>query len=303
MVFTSTKLRQVVGIDRAGSLSAASRQMNISQSTLTKALADVENDLGMALFLRTARGVVATREGREFLARAERIVADFDMLIEDAKSQRSDGEMVLRLGIAPASQEGLYNHAISQLLREWPDITLHVTGASVERGVRLLKRGDVDLLFAPIGELEHEAEFDTQKIARIPVGLFCRKGHPLVDPAMTEADFSARLKDFTVISPDLFGGYARRISELMLVNGSHPRTRMHIIENFAIVTNTVAQTDLIGIVGTPYAGTRKFRECFELIGLGLVPDLEIGAARLARWHPSRSVRACLGVVERVLPNG
>ena len=56
-MFTSTKLRQIVAIDRAGSLSAASQVLNISQSTLTKAVADVEQDLGLAIFHRTARGV------------------------------------------------------------------------------------------------------------------------------------------------------------------------------------------------------------------------------------------------------
>ncbi|MEM8937044.1 MAG: LysR family transcriptional regulator, partial [Pseudomonadota bacterium] len=69
-MFSSTKLRQIVGIDRAGSFSAAARTLNVSQSTLTKAVADIEKDIGYMLFSRTARGVNATPEGREFLNRA-----------------------------------------------------------------------------------------------------------------------------------------------------------------------------------------------------------------------------------------
>ena len=49
-MFSSAKLRQIVAIDRAGSFSAAARVLNVSQSTLTKAVADIETDLGLALF-------------------------------------------------------------------------------------------------------------------------------------------------------------------------------------------------------------------------------------------------------------
>ena len=107
-MFSSTKLRQVVGVDRAGSFSGASKSLHVSQSTLTKAVADVETSLGYALFFRTARGVVATPEGREFLNRAARIVADFDLLIEDTKSQRQNANQRLRVGISPATIEGLF---------------------------------------------------------------------------------------------------------------------------------------------------------------------------------------------------
>jgi len=64
-----------------------------------------------------ANGVIVTPEGREFLARAERIVADFDMLVEEARTQKSNVDSVLRIGIAPASLESLYNRVITTLLR------------------------------------------------------------------------------------------------------------------------------------------------------------------------------------------
>ena len=119
-MFNSTKLRQIVAIDRAGSLSAASKVLYVSQSTLTKAVADVEQDLGLAIFNRTARGVSATPEGRKFLNRAERIVADFEMLVEDTRAQKEQIDQLLRIGISPASQEGLYNRAIAHLLKTSP---------------------------------------------------------------------------------------------------------------------------------------------------------------------------------------
>lgn len=295
-MFTSTKLRQIVVIDRAGSLSMAAQVMNISQSTLTKAVADIEKDLGYALFVRTARGVVATTEGREFLNRAERIVADFDMLIEDAKTHKAAGETLLRIGVSPASQEGLYNRIVARLLSERPELCLSLAGYGVERGVRMLKRGDVDLLFAPMEDLRHEKDFTTTPIGRLTVTLFCRKAHPLAgrrDVAVEDA------RAYKIVSTDYRSGYAQRIAGLILEDQADPLRHMHLIENFAIVVEAVAQTDLIGVVNKAYTRTRAFKQRFAEIELDVFDPIEIGAARLSRWMPTQAMKACLSVIQRL----
>ena len=301
-MFTSTKLKQVVGIDRAGSVSAAARNLNVSQSTLTKAMADVEDDLGFAIFFRTAKGVVATPEGREFLSRAERIVADFEMLVDDARASKTEGEMNLRIGIAPASQEGLYNRVITKLLQDWPEITLSVAGLTVERGVRALKRGDLDLLFSMMPELKRESDFVTQTISHIEVALFCRKGHPLIAEKCNASEIRSRLKEFKMISPDLNSEYPRKIAELLKYTNEEARRQMHVIENFSLAADAVAKTDLIGFVGSTYASSRSFQERFAVLDVDVFDALEIGAARLSRWLPSKAVRACLSVLERMPPD-
>ena len=137
-MFTSTKLRQIVAIDRAGSLSAASQVLNISQSTLTKAVADVEQDLGLAIFHRTARGVSATPEGREFLNRAEKIVADFDMLVEEPDHRRSRSSNFASY-ISPASQE-VFTIAPLAFVENQPEYLPNMLGLPVERGAHVEAR-------------------------------------------------------------------------------------------------------------------------------------------------------------------
>lgn len=294
-LFTSAKLRQVVGIDRAGSFSTAARTMNISQSTLTKAVADVEQDLGFALFLRTARGVVATTEGREFLNRAERIVADFDMLIEDARAQRAATDVFLRIGVSPASQAGLLNRIMAQLLKERPEICLNLSGFAVERGVRLLKQGDLDLLFAPMEELRRESEFTIEPVGELAATLFCRKKHPILKKkAITFDDVQA----FKIISPDYHSSYAERVSELLLKGNFDPLRRMHLIEDFGVVVETVSHTNLIGIVSKTYAQTRTFKRRFTELDLNAFEPIEIGAARLSRWMPNSAMKAFFSLIQR-----
>lgn len=289
-MFSSAKLRQIVAIDRAGSFSAAARVLNVSQSTLTKAVADVETDLGLALFVRTARGVVATPEGREFINRAARIVSDFELLFEDAKTRRSQGDTVLRLGASPASQEGLYNRIIAKLLKARPEICLTLSGLPVERGIQLLKRGDLDVLMGPVDELRREQDFTVEPIGSIRAHLFCRKGHPILE---NENPTFADACKYKIISAEPTDTYAQRISQLLIESNLDPKRQMHIIENFAIVAEVVADTDILGIVSEQYSRTRKFRDRFVIPPVDVIEPLEIGAATLSRWLPSKAVLSFL----------
>ena len=294
-MFSSTKLKQVVGIDRAGSFSAAAKAMHISQSTLTKAVADVESELGFSLFLRTARGVVATSRGREFLNRAARIVTDLDILIDDAKAQRSERDLMLRIGISPASQEGLFNRVIATLLKEQPEICLSMSGLPIERGIRMLKHGDIDLLFTPKEEIHHEPDLTTECVSTIRASLFCRKDHPILS---VERPTREHLRDCRLIVSEVDNIYARKIADVLLRDVGDAGRRLHIIEHFAVIAESVATTNLIGVVSNSYAKSNTFRARFSTINIDIFQPLEISATRLSRWEPSFAVRACLDVFKR-----
>ncbi len=73
---TLQQLRYAVGVATCGSLSEASRRLFVTQPTLTEAIRTLEEELRIAIFTRTNRGVSVTREGDEFLASARQILED-----------------------------------------------------------------------------------------------------------------------------------------------------------------------------------------------------------------------------------
>ncbi|MEM8936656.1 MAG: substrate-binding domain-containing protein, partial [Pseudomonadota bacterium] len=225
-----------------------------------------------------------------------RIVADFDMLESDARNLKSANEAYLRVGLSPASQEGLYNRAIANLLKANPEICVSVQGMPDERGVRLLKRGDLDLLFAPYDMLEHEKEFATERISQIKVGPFCRKGHPILSIKNPSADDMSAYK----VIANIGIGYARKVAEVLIPRHVDQHRQMHIIDNFSIVAETVLATNAIGIISLDYARSQTFKEQFTLLTPELVQPIELGVARLSRWLPSPAVRACVESVKHEL---
>lgn len=75
-------LRYAIEVSKTGSVSKAAENLFIGQPSLSKAIKELEEDFGFTIFNRTARGVIPTEKGTEFLNDAKRIVAEIDELEE-----------------------------------------------------------------------------------------------------------------------------------------------------------------------------------------------------------------------------
>lgn len=73
---TLQQLKYIDQVAQTGSISEAARRVFVTQPTLTEAVRTLEEELRIAIFTRTARGVAVTREGEEFLASARQILDD-----------------------------------------------------------------------------------------------------------------------------------------------------------------------------------------------------------------------------------
>jgi DNA-binding transcriptional LysR family regulator len=71
-------LKLYTRVARLGSFSAAARECGLSQSQVSRIIADLETDLGARLLTRTTRAVVLTEAGAEFLARLDSILIALD---------------------------------------------------------------------------------------------------------------------------------------------------------------------------------------------------------------------------------
>lgn len=79
---TLQQLRYAVSVASNKSMNKAAEEMFITQPNLSSSIKDLEEEIGIEIFLRSNRGVVITPEGEEFLAYARQMI-DMYSLIED----------------------------------------------------------------------------------------------------------------------------------------------------------------------------------------------------------------------------
>ncbi len=77
---TLTQLRYVAKVAECGSITEAARQLYISQPSLSAAIRDLEGELGILIFNRSARGISLTPDGSEFLSYARQILEQTELV-------------------------------------------------------------------------------------------------------------------------------------------------------------------------------------------------------------------------------
>ncbi|MEM6413962.1 MAG: LysR family transcriptional regulator [Pseudomonadota bacterium] len=155
-----------VSIARAGSMTAASRQVGLAKSAVSKKLSDLEQRLGVQLLERTTRSMTLTQAGEVFLTRAEQILDD----VAEAEAEAQSGAKALsgRLRIAAPLSFGLLvlKPMLSKFIQEHPEIHLEIDFA--DRKVDLVQEGfdmalrigtltDSSLIARKVGSVRHIA--------------------------------------------------------------------------------------------------------------------------------------------------
>ncbi|MDM9628501.1 LysR family transcriptional regulator [Rhizobium sp. S152] len=107
-------LRLFVRVARAGSFSRAAKELNLSQPTASRIIANLEHELGTTLLTRTTRAVTLTEVGREYL---DRVLPILDALEEADNSVRSGGG--IRGSVRVGSSSSLASRVLVPLLSKF----------------------------------------------------------------------------------------------------------------------------------------------------------------------------------------
>lgn len=132
-------------VARSGSVSAAARELYVSQPAITQAIKRLEEQLGVQLFQRTSRGMSLTPEGDTLwrhIDSAYGLITAAERKLSQVRSLE-DGEITVGAG------DTLCKHYLVPHLRAfhslYPKVRIHVTNRTTPETTELLKAGKVDL--------------------------------------------------------------------------------------------------------------------------------------------------------------
>jgi DNA-binding transcriptional LysR family regulator len=283
------RLSHVVAAAQQGSFTAAARQVGVTQSAITKSIAELERQLGYLIFHRTSRGALLTDQGRVFVDRARRLLEDARELLREGAPQGDAFAGILRIGVCPASLEWQIVEPVTALLARHPDLRFDVSGASFERMAQQLRNGDVDVAVGFDDAFAERPDFRREPLTPAPTVLFARKDHPIFSSAPLTAADVAR---YPFVAPTHSRPYGARIHDIFESQGVDAQSRIHTVDFFPLVKRIVATSDAISVVATAYIRTAAFKRSFAVLETaGEPPEARLCAAVRARWEPKPAVRA------------
>jgi DNA-binding transcriptional LysR family regulator len=289
------RLNHFVAVARCGSFTGAAQAIGVTQSAVTKGVADLERQLGYSVFYRTARGALLTEKGSDFFERAARLLDDARELLEGSSNSSDPYAGPLRIGVCPASLEWRLIAPLANLLSRHPNIRFEVSGSSFERMVQLLRNGAVDVAVGLDAAFSDWPDLRREPMPGIESTLFVRRGHPaLGGPPATLAD----LAQYDFVSPSDSRPFGASIRHIYESQGVEWRTRLHVIDYFPIVRRIVASSNAIGVVSLSHAATPLFRRDFDVLeNLVLFEPMRLCCALRAQWEAKPAVRAFISAVQ------
>ena len=109
------QLRYVIKVAETGSISHAAQRLFLAQPSLSKAISDLESEMGVRIFNRSRTGVTLTEEGTRFLAYARQVVEQADLL----EQQYKGGEALKRAFAVSAQHYSFVVSAFVALVKEY----------------------------------------------------------------------------------------------------------------------------------------------------------------------------------------
>ena len=155
-------MRTFVAVAGRGSFAAAARQLHVSPTAVTRAVARLEDALGLMLLIRTTRSVRLTDQGAGYLDACRRILNDLD----DA-DRRARGEAAAPRGLLTVAAPLMFGRlrvlpVVQRLLRAHPDLSVrlvlsdrvvHLVEEGVDVAVRLAELPDSALVAQKVGQV------------------------------------------------------------------------------------------------------------------------------------------------------
>lgn len=178
---TLRQIRYFIAVAETGSISAAAHAVFISQSTLTLAIQQLEQEVGVSLFSRHAKGMTLTHQGHQFLRQSHIILATVDNAKRMLQQATDEVEGQLIIGVTTLVAGYYLADLLTRFKRAYPNVEISVIEDERAYIEHLLISGEIDVAVLILSNLEDRHALQTEVLTRSPHRLWLPAQHPLLD--------------------------------------------------------------------------------------------------------------------------
>ena len=238
------QLRYFVKVAELKNFSSAARLLNITQSTLSQQIRQLEQELGVELLIRDSRHVELNDMGKVFLPSARRTLQEANTCIERIHDVQGLRSGTLNIGVTFTFSK-LLKESVITFLKKYPDIQLNICCYSMEELMEKLKKGEIDLALSYKPSINYE-DIDSHILFDNHLSVIMRKGHTLANKKLLRFQ---DLEDWRIALPAK--GLQARNTFDRIVNGQNYYLNVCLEVNDAdILLDLAASSDMITLLSS-----------------------------------------------------
>lgn len=142
----SRRLGHLIALAEEGSFARAAERVHLSQPALSRSIQALEEEVGMKLFDRAARGVAMTAAGRLLVERARRVLFETRCLFRDVELLKAHELGEVRIGLGPYAAVVLLPDLLVEFARRFPKIKVSIELGEGDGLLAKLRGEQIDFL-------------------------------------------------------------------------------------------------------------------------------------------------------------
>ncbi len=171
------QLKYFQTVCKYNNLTRAAEELHISQPGLTHVIHELEREFGLTLFLRRNKGLILTKEGRQFLNETNLLLEQVDSFVSHMKFL-GQADQVIQCGLSPASATLFFPPIMQEFHRQYPQIKVKVVeNGSIMNHQKILD-GELDVALLS-SDSPVSSAFGSYQIAVSNICLYISLDHPL----------------------------------------------------------------------------------------------------------------------------
>ena len=244
---TFQQLSYVVEISKCGSINKAAHKLFLSQSGISTAIKDLEEELGIRFFSRSNRGVEFTPEGKEFLSYAVSLLQQkqrIETLYGESRGETAPAQLSISTQRYPFT-EAAFLLFLKQAEKDRFRYSIKETGMDLVIDDVYDHRSDIGVIFlteytdSMIRRLIDNRKLEFNELAAVPPCVYLDRNHPLASrPTLTEEE----LAGYPYISFEHDQGVAVDFAEEYQILAFKKPNRCISVNNRATAMNVLAST-------------------------------------------------------------
>ena len=261
----------LVALNDLGNLRKAAEQLAISQPAVTKALQEIESQMGATLFERHSKGVVPTAVGEAVVQHARLAISEGRRLQETLDGLQAGHLGRVRVGSIMAPVPQTLTRAIAAVKGLHPQMDISVLVDTSDMLMGHLEKGTLDVVIGRLTERVERGSFTFELLGEESLSVVAGFQHPLAKVRQTT--LKALMGYGWVLQPR--GSPMRELLELAFVESGLSSPESIVETSAVLVTTTLVQhTDMLAVVPTSVANHYAGKHLLSILPVRLPRKLD-----------------------------
>ena len=295
--FSSTQLKALIAVCEAQNFSIASRNLQVSQSSVHRAARDLERLLEIPLFEKNSLGIHSTRAANALTKAAKLAFNELRQGFDEIHAQQFKDTSTISVACMPLARTSILPKTILAFNEAYPDAQIKVIEGPYADLLHHLRQGDIDMILGALRFPSPADDVIQDILWSPPLAVIGRQGHPLSQLEQIDAK---QLAEYAWVVPPQ--GTPTRTSYENIFAAAGIQSPKRIVESSSqiLIRELLLESDRLTILSAPQVGREIEHDLLAVVPYSIEQsNRPIGICRRHNWLATETQNAFIESLKSV----